>query len=87
MRGILIALTGFAYVVVLLPILIVVVTAFSVSEFFAFPPKGLSLRWFEAFFASESMRGAFIRSLQIATISSMVATILGTMASMAIARR
>jgi ABC-type spermidine/putrescine transport system permease subunit II len=40
MRGLLIALTGFSYVVVLLPILIVVVTAFSASEFFAFPPKG-----------------------------------------------
>ena len=87
MRGLLIALTGFSYVVVLLPILIVVVTAFSASEFFAFPPKGFSLRWFEAFFASDSMRGAFSRSLQIATIASILATVLGTMASIAIARR
>lgn len=87
MRGVLIALAIFSYTVVLLPILIVVVTAFSASEFFAFPPKGFSLRWFEAFFASDSMRGAFVRSLQIATISALLATILGTMASLAIARR
>ena len=87
MRALLIALAIASYVFVLLPILIVVVTAFSASEFFAFPPKGLSLRWFEAFFASDSMRGAFARSLQIATISAVLATILGTMAALVIARR
>jgi putative spermidine/putrescine transport system permease protein len=87
MRAVLIALAVFSYAVVLVPILIVVVTAFSASEFFGFPPKALSLRWFEAFFASDSMRSAFIRSLQIALIASGAATILGTMASLAIARR
>lgn len=87
MRALLVGLAVFSYAVVLVPILIVVVTAFSSSEFFAFPPKGFSTRWFEAFFASESMRGAFLRSLQIATIAALLATVLGTMASLVIARR
>ena len=87
MRALLIALAIFSYAVVLVPIFIVVVTAFSASEFFAFPPPGFSLRWFQAFFANESMRAAFLRSLQIALVASLASTVLGTLAALAIARR
>ena len=86
-RLLLLFLAGLTYVLVLGPILIVLVTAFSPTEFFAFPPPGLSLRWFEAFFASESLRGAFVLSFQLAAVSSAVATVLGTMAALFIARR
>ena len=87
MRVVLLLLAGLTYLLVLGPILIVLITAFSASEFFAFPPKGLSLRWFVTFFATDSMRGAFMRSIQIAVVSATVATILGTMAAMYVARR
>ena len=86
-RAVLLLLAGLTYLLVLGPILIVLVTAFSPTEFFAFPPPGLSLRWFEAFFASESLRGAFILSLELAAVSSAVATVLGTMAALFIAGR
>jgi putative spermidine/putrescine transport system permease protein len=86
-RFILIALAALAYVLVLGPILIVVVTAFSPTEFFVFPPPSLSLRWFTAFFETESLRDAFLRSLWLAALSCAVATILGTMAALSIARR
>src|SRR6266540_5612627 len=84
---VLLALAGLTYVLVIGPILIVVVTAFSPTEFFVFPPPGLSLRWFYAFFENESLRDAFSRSLGLATLSCAVATILGTMAALSIARR
>src|SRR3954468_9472147 len=86
-RALLIGLAGLTYVLVLGPILVVLVTAFSPTEFFVFPPPGLSLRWFAAFFDNESLRSAFARSLWLATISCMLATALGTMAALAIARR
>ena len=87
MRAVLLLLAGVTYLLVLGPILIVLITAFSATEFFAFPPKGLSTRWFVTFFATDSMRGAFLRSIQVAVTASLAATVLGTMAALFVARR
>jgi putative spermidine/putrescine transport system permease protein len=87
MRALLLGLTALTYVLVLGPILIVLITAFSPTEFFAFPPPGLSLRWFYTFFENDSLRGAFVRSLWLAAISTGLATVIGTMAALYIARR
>jgi len=86
-RLVLLTLAGLTYSLVLGPILIVLVTAFSPTEFFVFPPPGFSLRWFRSFFENESLRGAFMRSLWLAALSCAVATTLGTMAALYIARR
>lgn len=76
-----------ALLVILGPIAVVVLVSFSPGEFFAFPPRGLSLRWFREFFALPSMRDAFLLSLQIALASSLLATALGTLAALVLARR
>ncbi len=73
--------------IILGPIAIVVLVSFSPSEFFAFPPRGLSLRWFHEFFKTPSMRSAFVLSLELALAASILATILGTLASLFLARR
>ena len=86
-RLLLLLLAGITYFLVLGPIVIVVVTAFSPTEFFVFPPPGLSVRWFAAFFANDSLRGAFWLSLQLACVSAIGATVLGTMAAVFVARR
>jgi putative spermidine/putrescine transport system permease protein len=86
-RAILISLAGLSYVLVIGPIAVVLLTAFSSSEFFAFPPPGFSLRWFVTFFETESMRTAFLRSIEIALCAGLAATILGTMAALFVARR
>lgn len=80
-------LTGLAYLLILGPILIVVVTAFSASDFFAFPPSGLSMRWFATFFATSELRAAFVLSLELALLAATLATLLGTMAARFLARR
>ena len=76
-----------ALLIILGPIAIVVLVSFSPSDFFAFPPRGLSLRWFREFFNLPSMRGAFLLSLEVALIASILATVLGTLASLFLARR
>src|SRR5215207_11727270 len=86
-RLVLLTLAGLTYLLVLGPILIVLVTAFSPTEFFVFPPPGFSLRWFRSFFENESLRGAFMRSLWLAALSCAVATTLGPLAALCIARR
>lgn len=84
---VLVALAGMTYLLVLGPIVIVLITAFSPTDFFVFPPPGLSLRWFTAFFNTDSLRFAFLRSIQIALTSALLATILGSMAALFVARR
>ena len=76
-----------AFVLILAPILIVVVTAFSPTDYFQFPPPGLSLRWFVEFFRLDNMRNAFALSLELALLSATIATVLGTMGALFLARR
>src|SRR5260221_5626434 len=79
--------TVLAFVIIIGPIAIVVLAAFSPTEFFTFPPPGLSLRWFVEFFRLDNMRGAFALSCELALVSSCLATILATMAALALVRR
>jgi putative spermidine/putrescine transport system permease protein len=81
------ALNVLSGALILGPILIVVLVSFSPTDFFAFPPRGLSLRWFREFFALPSMRGAFLLSLEIALAASLLATLLGTLAAVFLCRR
>ncbi len=81
------AVEGLAFLLILGPIAVVAVVSFSPTDLFAFPPHGLSLRWYREFFALESMRAAFVLSLEIAAASSVAATGLGTLAALFLARR
>ena len=76
-----------AFPLILAPILIVVVTAFSPTDYFQFPPPGLSLRWFVEFFRLDNMRSAFTLSLELALLSATLATVLGTLGALYLARR
>lgn len=83
---VLLAITALVFVLLLGPLVIVIVTAFSPSDFFQFPPSGLSLRWFIDFFSRDEMRGAFILSVELAIGASIVAVVLGVMAALSTAR-
>lgn len=77
-----------AFVVVLLytfllaPLAVVVISALNSGAYLRFPPEGLSLRWFETFLRSRSFTRSLGFSLQLAAIVTVVATVLGTMASL-----
>jgi putative spermidine/putrescine transport system permease protein len=81
------AVTVLAFLIIIGPILVVVLAAFSPTEFFTFPPPGLSLRWFVEFFRLPNMRAAFALSIELAVASSCLATALATMAALALVRR
>ena len=76
-----------AFVLVLAPIVIVVVAAFSPTDYFQFPPPGLSLRWFAEFFRLDNMRSAFALSIELAMLAATLATVLGTLGALFVARR
>ena len=79
--------TVLAFLLILAPILVVVVAAFSSTDYFEFPPPGLSLRWFVEFFRLDNMRGAFVLSLELALLSATLASVLGTLGALFLARR
>ncbi|WP_257165901.1 ABC transporter permease [Bradyrhizobium sp. SRS-191] len=70
----------------LAPIAIVIVFALNPTPFIQFPPVGVSLRWFEKFFASRDFMQALLFSLEVAAMTTVAATVLGASAALAIAR-
>ena len=71
-----------AFVVMLLPVVIVVLAGLNAGEYLTFPPQGLSLRWVIAFLASQSLRTSYLLSLTVAFMVMLLSTTLGTMAAL-----
>lgn len=78
--------TGAIYVFLLTPLVIVVLSALNAGTYLRFPPQGLSFRWFVEFAHSRSFIDSLVFSLRLAAIVTAVATTLGTMASLWLAR-
>ncbi len=79
--------TGLVLVLIIGPILVVVLTAFSSGQSFSFPPPGFSLHWFRVFFHTASMTSAFTLSIVLALAATTTATVLGTLGAIFVARR
>ncbi len=79
-----VALGGLAYL--LLPTLIVVLASFTASDYIAFPPEGLSLRWFGRLLAMHEVQAAAWRSVWIALAATAVAVGLGVAAAFPLVR-
>jgi putative spermidine/putrescine transport system permease protein len=63
------------------PTLIVIPMSFSASKFLEFPPRAFSFRWYENYFTSpEWMRSTFV-SFNVAILSMLSATVIGTAAA------
>jgi len=83
-------LAALGIVVLLGPIVIVVTVSFTDALALRFPPPGYSTRWYLALFDQEKsaeVQRAALNSLIVATCSTAIATTLGTLAALAIAKR
>jgi len=76
---------GVFFVFLFAPILLVVVFSFnsqrSLQNF-----EGVSLQWYRAFLENESLRGSLIASLEIAFVTMVVGTVLGTLLAFGLVR-
>lgn len=79
-------LGGFVVVAMVTPIVIVAILSFSSSSFLAFPPQGLSLRWYQDFFSDSQWMAAFFLSARIALMSAAIAVMIGTSAAIGVVR-
>jgi putative spermidine/putrescine transport system permease protein len=78
--------SALALIVLLLPVVIVVLAGLNAGEYLTFPPRGLSLRWVIAFVESETFFGAYLFSMGLAAVTTVIATVIGTMASIYLTR-
>jgi len=80
------ALCVLVLVFLLLPIVVIIPLSFSNSTFLAYPIEGWSLQWYREVFASDAWIRATRNSFIVAPAATLVATTLGTMAAVGLAR-
>ncbi len=68
------------------PFFIIVAAGLSAGDFLAFPPEGLSLKWYIKVFEVESFRESFALSMFLAVFGTITALILGVPAAYALSR-
>jgi putative spermidine/putrescine transport system permease protein len=69
-----------------LPSVLVVVASFNPTEIMAFPPSGMSLRWYANALTYPQFQRAAVNSLVVTAASALVAVPLGTAAALALGR-
>ena len=79
-------LAAVAMIFLIAPTVIVLLTSFTASESLKFPPDGYSLRWYLALIDADQMQRAAWNSLIVAVWTTVLCVVLGTLASVALAR-
>lgn len=69
--------------IIILPALVIIPQSFTTLNFFTYPIPGFCTKWYEKFFENSEWITGMQRSLLIAVISAVLATVLGTMAAVA----
>lgn len=70
----------------LLPVVIVLVYAFSAEPIPAWPLSGFTLHWFVDTWNDDEVRAALLLSIQVAALATVMAVLLGALAAMAVAK-
>ncbi len=66
------------------PVLVVVPISFSSSSYLEFPPRGLSLRWYNEFFGSNTWAPSMLVSIKVAAMTMVLTIILATASAFAL---
>jgi putative spermidine/putrescine transport system permease protein len=86
-RRLLLLAFGCAIIVFLIvPMVVIVPMALSNSTILSWPPKEFSTRWFEKMVTDPQWSRGFTNSAQVAVLTAVLATILGTLAALGIVR-
>jgi putative spermidine/putrescine transport system permease protein len=77
---------GLVFFFLLAPILAIVPLSFSSGQFLTYPIPGFSLRWYADFFTSDKWLDGLANSLIVGVSATLLATALGTLASLGLVR-
>ena len=78
--------SGVTLAFIYVPLAIIVVYAFNASKGLSWPPPGLTLDWFGEALRNDGARDAFFTSIKAGAAATVIALVLGTLASLAVAR-
>jgi ABC-type spermidine/putrescine transport system permease subunit II len=79
LRAATIAIYGFLFV----PLIVVMLLAFSASQFGGFPIEQWTLGWFGALFENDTILGAFRTSILFGLLTALISTTVGVLAALA----
>lgn len=85
-RLLLVAVGGLTVFFLTVPTLLVVPMGFSSSQILTFPPPGWSLQWYQKMVTDPQWTSTFVNSAQVATVTAIVSTLLGTLAALGMVR-
>ena len=68
------------------PTLVVVPMSITASNSLTFPPEGFSIRWYEKMLTDPQWSNGFVHSAQVAFLTAVLATVLGTLAALGTVR-
>ncbi|MBX3569586.1 MAG: ABC transporter permease [Rhizobiaceae bacterium] len=68
------------------PTVVVLGASFTAGNMIAFPPQGLSLQWYAKISQAADLRNAFLRTLWVALVCTLVSIPVGTLAGLALAK-
>jgi putative spermidine/putrescine transport system permease protein len=80
------ALSGVTLAFMYLPLIVIAIYAFNTSKVLEWPPPGLTFDWVTKAVDNPGARDAFLLSLEVGALATAVALVLGTLASIAVAR-
>ncbi len=79
-------LCAFIFLFLILPVFVIIPISFSSARFLQFPPQGFSLQWYADYFGSRVWVSATLLSFQVGILTTLFATFLGVLASLALVR-
>ena len=77
---------GLILVFLIAPAVVVIPMSFSSAPYLTFPPPGLSLRWYQAYFSSTEWMRATLTSFKVAVLSTLLSVALGTLGALGLVR-
>ncbi len=77
---------GITLAFIYLPLFVILLYAVNPSDVLGWPPEGVTLNWFSEALQDKGAQQALVNSLRVATIATLIALVLGTLASLAVAR-
>src|SRR3972149_10348035 len=85
-RLLLLAFGALTVFLLMAPPLVVVPMSITASNALTFPPEGFSLRWYEKMVTDPQWSTGFVNSAQVASLTAVLATVLGTLAALGTVR-
>lgn len=78
--------TGIVLAFLIAPVLAIIPLSFNTGSYFSYPMTGFSLRWYEKALLNPDWQRAFLNSLGIGAMATLIATVLGTLAALGLSR-